>query len=318
MLHTQPSQGAHLTETLLSYAQHKIHPLTRSWFSPNVIEENLRREIEGDLERLVSDDLAEGFKYHCPIPNTLASDYKNRLLDVDGLSLLAGIRFLGGDLGRPFVGVLYQSTPLLEGAQLTALLRTLKDEFAVFNPKQAHFYRASHLPSFLGVQGDKRFLAAPLRELKRRPLPDAFARISLQKAATLDFYPAYSAVYEQLHAEQPELKAVTRRESEEDLAAYHEEGTLFEVFVDGAWAGVIAVFRSVDIGLHGYCMGEIVLHKAYRGQMLGAAVQRHLIERLDDRGEVLYGTIGANNTAALRTAQRVGRIDLGGHFWIPL
>jgi GNAT superfamily N-acetyltransferase len=154
-----------------------------------------------------------------------------------------------------------------------------------------------------------------------QPEPDALGRVGLVRATTLTFYPRYADLYTQLHAESPELQAVAGPESEEDMQGYLEAGQLFEIFVDGAWAGVTAVFRGVNTGLSGFCMAEIALSGAYRGQGLGSAVQLQLVSQLIEggahSGDLLFGTIGVVNAPARRTALRAGRADLGGHVWAP-
>lgn len=310
-----------MTDRLLAYAQHKVHPLVRTWLSAETVEANLRGELEEDLERLQSDTLAAEFAHYCPVAGANLEDYKNRLLKVGGLELLTGIRFLGGDMTQPFVDVMYASEAVLTPEHLSAVQDAIRQEFAVFQPVRTRFYVSSHGPHLEG-EGDKRLLAAPLGVMLAQPEPDTFDRVQLQRATTLAFYPRYADLYRQLLADHPELRAVVRTESEEDMQAYLEAGRLFEVLIDGAWAGVTAVFADVNAGLSGFCVAEIVLDGAFRGQGLGSAVQLQLASQLVGGGagreDLLFGTIGALNTPARRTALRAGRVDLGGHVWVPL
>jgi GNAT superfamily N-acetyltransferase len=310
-----------MTDRLLAYARHKVHPLVRVWLSAETIERNLRHELEGDLERLRSDALAAEFGHHCPVAETNAEDYKNRLLKVGGLELLTGIRFLGLDLAQPLVDVMYQSEATLTSEQLSDIQDASRQEFAVFRPKRVRFYVPSQLPRF-SQDGDKQLIAAPLGVMLAQPGPGTVERVRLERATTLTFYPDYTAIYRQLRADYPELQAVTRAESQADMQAYLEDGYLFEIFVDGAWAGVTAVFRDTNTGLSGFCVAEIVLAKAFRAQGLGSAVQLKLAAQLLSQGteptEILFGTVGDVNIPARRTALRAGRVDLGGHVWLPL
>ncbi len=303
-------------DRLLTYAQQKVHPSVRTWLSAEVIEKNLQSELEGDLERFSSDALATEFQHHCPVAGAAAEAYKNRLLNVGGLELLVGIRFLGLDMNEPFVDVMYHAA--LTPEQLSAVQDAIRLEFAVFKPKRTRFYVSSHQPPFTG-DGDKRLIAAPLGVMLAQPKPGTFGRVELRQATSLAFYPDYAATYHELHAEYPGLRAVARLEGEDDLQGYLDERHLFEIFVDGAWAGVTAVFEDVNTGLSGLCMAEIVLTGAFRGQGLGRAVQFQLAAQLAEQGagrdELLFGTIGAVNVAAQRTALGAGRVDLGGHVW---
>ena len=308
-------------DRLLTYAEHKVHRQVRTWLSAEAITANLRQELEGDRERLYSDALAAEFRHYCSVAGTNADDYKNRLLSVGGLELLTGIRFLGLDIARPFVDVIYQSEAVLTPDQLSAVQDAIRQEFAVFRPERLRFYSSSHLPHLTG-DGDKRLLAAPLAVMLGQTKSDALYRVKVRQATSLTFYPEYAAIYRELHVESPKLRAVTRAESVDDLQGYLESGLLFEIFVDEAWAGVTAVFRDVNTGLGGLCVGEIVLAKAFRGQGLGSAVQLQLALQLlsqgSGQGELLFGTIGAANVPAQRAALRAGRVDLGGHVWVPL
>lgn len=308
-----------IKDRFLGYAQHRVHPQVRAWLSAEAVEQNLLEELESDLERLSSDALATTFWQYCQIAETNPDDYKNRLLRVGGLELLAGIRFLGGDLARPFVDVLYTSEPTLTSGQLDEVQSAVRTEYAVFRPQRTRFYIPSHLPRF-SAEGDKRLVVAPLGVMLARA--EADPRVALQRAKSLAFYPEYTAVYNELHEARPELRAVARVESQEDMQGYLEAGHLFEIFAGDAWAGVTAVFRDVNAGVGGFCVGEIVLARAFRGQGLGSAVQWGLAGRLLEGdakpNELLFGTIGEVNVPARRAAERSGRVDVGGHVWVPL
>lgn len=308
-------------DRLLTYAEHKVHPQARTWLGAETITANLRRELEGDLERLHSDALAAEFRHYCPVEGASADDYKNRLLSVGGLELLTGIRFLGLDMDQPFVDVVYQSEAVLTPEQLSATQDAIRREFAVFRPKRTRFYVPSGLPRF-SADGDKRLIAAPLRMMLAQPAPETLDRVQVRGATSLTFYSEYAAIYGELYAERPELRAVARAESEADMQGYLKSGLLLEVFVEEAWAGVSAVYEDVNTGLSGLCVGEIVLAKAFRGQGLGSAVQRRLASQLLHQGTepttLLFGTIGEVNVRARRAAARAGRVDLGGQVWVSL
>jgi hypothetical protein len=125
-------------DRLLSYAQHKVHPLVQTWLDAETVKTNLRAELEGDLERLQSDALAAEFQHYCPVLGAGADDYKNRLFSVEGLELLTGIRFLGGDLTQPFVDVICSSEPTLT-PELDHISDAVQREFAVFQPNEPGF-----------------------------------------------------------------------------------------------------------------------------------------------------------------------------------
>lgn len=291
----------------------------REWAHEHSITSALQEELQGDLERLSSNTLAALFEHHCPVAGAHPDDYKNRLLHVGGLELLTGIRFRGLDMAQPFVDVLYQSEVLLTPEQLVAIRDALRRAYAVFTPKRLRVYQSSQYPPLPG-DGDTRLVAAPLRVIAQEA--PASPRLVLRPSRTLEFYPKYAEIYARLHAERPELIPVARAESKEDLESYLEAGNLFDMLVDGAWAGTCAVFADVASGVRGFCFGEIVLDPAYRGQSLGSVAQGNLARLLIERGDAadtfLFGTIGAVNHGALRAASKAGRLDLGGLVWLDL
>ena len=309
-----------MTETrLLRYARHRVHPQVRAWLGDEAVERNLIEELEGDLERLRSDTLAAEFQGYCPVDGAETDNYKNRVLEVGGLELLTGIRFLGGDLTRPFVDVLYASEPTLTPEQLEGVQHAVRAEYAVFRPERSRFYCPSQGPRY-SATGDKRLLVAPLGVMVSST--DADPRVTLRRAESLAFYSRYTAVYDELYAERPELREVVRVEGEDDMQEYLGAGHLFEMFVGDVWAGVAAVYRDVNAGVGGFCVGEVVLAGAFRGKGWGSAVQGGLARRLLEGGarpgELLFGTLGETNVPARRAAEKAGRIDVGGHVWVWL
>lgn len=304
---------------LAGYARHKVHPQVRAWLGDEAVERNLLEELGGDLERLHSDELATEFQHHCSVDGAKPDDYKNRLLTVRGLELLTGIRFLGLDMGKPFVDVMYVNEPTLTPEQLKSVREAVRTKYTVFQPERIRFYCPSHLRRY-SAAGDKRLLVAPLGVIA--PTAEADPRLTLRRAESLAFYPRYAAIYDELYKHRPELREVVRIESEDDMRSYLEAGHLFEMLVGKTWAGVAAVYREVNAGVGGFCVGEVVLTEAFRGKGLGSAAQgglaRGLLEGGAAPGDLLFGTIGEANVPARRAAEKAGRIDVGGHVWVPL
>ena len=314
-----------MRDRFLAYAQNEVHPLVREWLSAETIRANLLEELDADLERLESDALAAEFQHHCPVAGTSADEYKNRVIELDGLTLLTGIRFLGLDLQKPFVDIMYSSMYSSEAApspeQLSAVKDAIREAFSVFRPRRFRFYSPSNQPRF-AKGGDKRLLAAPLGVMLAQSEAETLRRVTLKRATSLAFYGDYAAMYEELLAEHPELQEVVRLEPEADMQTYLDEGYVFEIFVDGHPAGLTAVLEDVQTGLSGLCVMEIVLAKAFRAQGFGSTVQRRLAAALVAAGVaqdvLLFGTIGENNLPARRAAARAGRVDLGGRVWVTL
>ena len=151
-----------------------------------------------------------------------------------------------------------------------------------------------------------------------RPSAPGLARVTLQRPADLGFYPRYVEAYEQMFLARPQMRGEVRVESEETLAACHAEGLLYEIAVDGAWAGIMAARHQVIAGLSGTYMVEILLDGPARGQGLGPAVHQRLAAKVAaaDPSAILTGIIAPVNEPSLKTATRAGRVEIGVWHWI--
>jgi GNAT superfamily N-acetyltransferase len=100
-----------------------------------------------------------------------------------------------------------------------------------------------------------------------------------------------------------------------------DAGLMFDVLVNGDWAGYVGVHPDEHLGLLTYSVQELLLTPAYRGQGFGASLTTLLARavltvRPEEPGRVLLGTIHADNLGAYPAALRAGRHDVGG--WVQL
>jgi L-amino acid N-acyltransferase YncA len=307
----------------LAWAVDQVHPQLKIWYSKAQLESNLSDQLERDLDWL--EHLGEGFERNMPVVGATPVMYNHRVHEVAGMQVMLGIRFRGGDISIPFVDLVRSSRAITSAVQVEAICDLVRREFAVFKPLMVRFYQPAHLEfqfDLLGSGGDKRVLAAPLTTMLAHPKPEGLERVSLRRAETLEFYERYAETYAAIYQERPWLPHEAEPESFEDMQEHLETGHVFEVCVDGQWAGITgAEHRSDEFALRGFVVLEMLLAKFARGQGLGAAVQYRLVEALQPSSQpedVLYGTIGSNNPPMLKTAARVGRVDLGGWIWVNL
>jgi L-amino acid N-acyltransferase YncA len=307
----------------LVWAVDQVHPQLKVWYSQAQLESNLTAQLERDLDWL--ENLGEGFERNMPVAGATPAMYNHRVLEVAGMQVMLGIRFRGGDISIPFVDLVRSSHEITTPAQVEAICDLVRQEFAIFKPLMVRFYQPAHLEFQIdvpGSSGDKRVLAAPLTTMLEHSKPDGLERVILRRAETLEFYEQYAETYASIYQERPWLPTESTPESLEDMREYLETGHVFEVLVDGQWAGITgADHRSDEFALRGFVVLEMLLAKFARGQGLGAAVQYRLAEALQTSAapeDVLYGTIGSNNPPMLKTAARVGRVDLGGWIWVDL
>ena len=305
----------------LEHAVVQTHPQLRSWYTPVQLESNLTTQLTRDLDWL--EHLGEGFAKGIPVTGATPAMYNHRVCDINSMTVMLGIRFRGGDPDFPFVDVVRSSHAIQTTPQVEAITQFVRQDFAVFQPKAVRFYQPSHLNfqfDLPNASGDKRVLAAPLSTMLGHPKPHGLDRVRLQRAHTLGFYDRYASTYAAIYQERPWLPHESQTHSLEDMQDYLQDAIVLEIFVDDRWAGLTGgEHRSDEFGLSGFVVIEMLLDQFARGQGLGAAVQYRLAEALHPSShttDVLYGTIGSNNPPMLKTAARVGRVDIGGWYWV--
>ena len=308
-----------LENELTAYALEQAHPLVKAWRGDHLAAD--MRQATVAFVALMTDD--EGARRFAETMTVLALPpelFKARLVEIDGHRLLAQIDFPDPSARLPFVAVLCASTPPGTIPNMS-ILRHLAEEFAIFLPRRVQFYHPAHLPlTASAVFVDQHFLASPAGEIAARPSAPGLTRVTLQRPADLRFYPRYVEAYNQMFSARPELRGFVCIEREATLAECRAEGNLYEIAVDGVWAGVIAARRQVVAGLRGIYMVDILLDHTARGQGLGPAVHQRLALKVAsvDPSAILTGTIASVNKPSLKTATRAGRIEIGAWCWFDL
>lgn len=313
-----------ILEQIISNKLAQASPLQQTWYAPETLRKLYQDELEADVERVFSDEMADKFHFYCPVPGSQSNDFKNKWLELPDLgNAIIGIRFWGLDLGRPFIAIAFSEMLLRDGMNIDAIKDAISDVYGLFQPKHLRFFLPSHwqgeITRWQGAHWEKRYLAAPITDMRTQPEPGNLERLHLQKPADMTFYKSYVNLYERRFEAFPLLCEYTRIEIEEDMVNYLEEGTLFEIYVDGVWAGVICVTKDTEQGLKGFLVIDIILEPHLTSQGFGVAAQYRLAQMLHaEDGDVLFGTIDARNTPALKTAKRSGRYDIGGFLWLPI
>lgn len=163
----------------------------------------------------------------------------------------------------------------------------------------------------------KRWLAAPLAELRRRQPPAHASRIRVTTPSDLGFWPQYSRMYEEFWLASPELRDRIGMERPEDLEEFRRQGGLRLVWIDDRLAGLIGGVRHAELGLRGWRLRERVLGGDFRGAGYAtAALDAFLRDLAAEPDELLWGTILPDNLGSLRSALNLGRVDIGGLWWL--
>lgn len=277
-----------------------------------VIEESLIASIQENWRFCLDEKNAEKGYDYCRIKGAKISDYLYRQLTTPFGEVVTSIRFIGGDLTKPAVFLMHKDFDLKKTTEIAELGAFLKHEYAVFKPKRFRWFSTQDESSLIaeneGIEGDMIYCTGFISALQNTPKPAKFNSIQLQEATSLDWYERYFNSYQDMYRANPFFKEMASVESRESLQQMIESSLLFEIIIEGKWAGIIGVCAAEHKFLKGYEVYEEYLLAEFRGKHFAPAVQRHLIECLpSNENKMLYGTIHYQNQPSIKTAKRVGR-----------
>jgi hypothetical protein len=277
-------------------------------------------DLDTQIERCNDDAFGEMF--HGKIERGEPGDYLQRVMRVGDASVLCGIRFYGGDPGRPFVDLLAWDDA---GLNLLKAGRAAAAAYAVFAPERARVLLPGRgLPPALdGVPAtcDQMLHAALPASMVEAPAPAGTDRVLLEPASADDAEAFAQVAYEAFRARSPELADRVPIAERSDFELCERGGLLAFWTIDGERAGVIAAERTQWQGLDGYLIDEEVVGERFAGLGSATCAQRRAAEWLVDRGEgnrPLFGVIDGLNAASLRTAAKAGRPAISGRWFIEL
>jgi len=271
-------------------------------------------------------DWARSFACACPIPGARAEDYNQRVLQVGEHTLLAGIRFLGGDTTRPFIDIVCGTVQINE-LRWDELSGVLTHEFSVFTPESVRVvvWGDESQPSRAGAIVDQVLVAGLVGDLiDRREV--ARADVRCEPIVPTDASRACDLVegwYEDWAEAEPWRRGRVFAIDEESTSDCIERGVALWVRRGGAPIGVVASAREREAttGLFGWCVHEEVVARACSGEGIGTFAQAQLTEAicaLSDDEEVLFGTIDAENVGSIATAHKRGRAQIARFEFLPL
>lgn len=264
-----------------------------------------------------------------PVADPLA--WANRRVDLsDGGWAVAGIRFRGRDVTKPFVDVI--ATTATPDADGLGRLAALMEHYAAFAPLCLRVHlpgdRRSHvrppgdrLGAAAGggpdVRPDQLVVAGRVQDMRVHPRSARSADVELVPT-TPDAAAEHAAtLYAGIRRARPELDEWAAPSDADGLESAADEGLLFAVTVDGVPAGIVAAERDDAYGMTGFAVQEIVLDDAHRGQGLGTATMQLLADALPAApDDVLWGHIHPDNAASLANAESTGRQVVSTLTWV--
>ena len=316
----------------MDIADNQVVDSAQRWVSAEIKQgspawrENLSRWLEADVA-LVG-DAAWGAQIRdlvkLPIPDPLA--WANRWIELPGGQwAIAGIRFRGRDVEKPFVDIIATSLPP-EAAGIEALAEVLPhfEEFAplclrVNLPESTlSATELSETEDFHGdAQSDLLIVASPVDEMKMRSQALLFDATTLVPCSVQDAAQLTTEIYERLATPRPQLREWATPADAQSLEEAADQDLLFEIRVNDETAGIVAAERQDAYGFTGFCMQEIALNAAHRGRGIGVAALQHLVRALDAKPhDLLWGHIHPGNIPSLSNAQASGRKIVTSHAWI--
>jgi RimJ/RimL family protein N-acetyltransferase len=127
------------------------------------------------------------------------------------------------------------------------------------------------------------------------------------------------AAYAAFHAERPDLIPHVRPIDAGELDALIAAERAWDGWLEGEWAGLLAVNAEPLLGGPGVVVVEEILAPHMRGRGLAAPLQRAGLAALTDRQRVIvWGTIHEKNLPSRRTAARVGRAEVDLRWMVPI
>jgi GNAT superfamily N-acetyltransferase len=304
-------------ETLVDAADAGLHP----WVHDHVAEPVRRSALADELGfclHTAAQDLtyAAAFAEVAPEIGQPVAAYLDRWVPIgDGAHVLVGPRYLGRNPNLPFVMVSAGDRPLTP-VDRTHLQEVAREHLSAFDPGFVMLTTADPIGGWPDTRPELRQVVGPLGELRRR---DAPAELAVTPRGDTDFYEHYQEMFDRDVARDPVHARHTRVEDRQDLQDLADRGLLFDVRIDGAWAGILAGEPDARRGIRGATVVELILDHPYRGRGYGKHLSTLLSRALplpDD--ECLLGTIHADNVTSYRSALAAGRVDVGGEIVIPL
>jgi RimJ/RimL family protein N-acetyltransferase len=294
-------------------AARSIHPLVRSWYDDAELIENVRLWLAPELRLAGDADSAREFAAAWPVPGCSPADYGYRVVTdvVPGLDVVAGIRFRSDEAMAPWVDVLVSSRPVADADERAEISRALNREFARFTPRWAGFFCAADGPAPPGRLPGEDILAARVADL-RAAAAASDDSVVLRRANASSCHDQYLGLYRAFHAEHPRNAELASVEDVESLAGYEQDGGLFEIRVDGFFAGFCGARRWPRYGVRGWVGGEIILANRFRGQGLAAPVHRRMAQAIPaSPGDAIWASVHEENVRSRRAGLSAGYSRIG-------
>jgi len=313
-------------EEFLRYELQTVPSPIWRWTSKDRIVANIQLQIEKGMRWVgrENDSISVEKMRDFPFKGAQLSDYQTHIIHLgSGRKVMSSIRFAPKRSPKRYVATSHRNFSVESLEDLHAVVKTIGEYYHVFSPEWVSLAdfeeRFAEYEESGSILSDSRIMVGSIREIRRQPKPARYQEVRLELWKGQDFYDDYARVVDELHQQRPEFEQIYPKSSRQSFAERFSQGGLSNIYISNRWAGLIAVTEE-DLGfMHGYIIEEEIVDKRFRGKGFAPALQRKLIERLpfkDD--EMIYGNPNSRNIASLRTASRVGRVDVGGIYYVRI
>ncbi len=306
---------------LLKLEQALVPQHLRDSISPAKLQNLVIKSVQQLDQYRDNQDFGQSMVKFSQVDTAVPEDFYLRVIDLeDQRQVMTSYRALGGDINNVYIQIMYANFPLNSKEILQDLAAEIKPHYAKFSPKRIRFFATDPIPFTDGdlIFADNEFIAAHHSQLKQLEIPKELD-LHIEPATDISWYNKYHAACHSVLQEQPELKEVLWIESREDMQDQVDKSPIFTINIDGQWAGIIACKRSVDRFFDGYCMMEITIAEAHRGNGYAALAQSEMYKKLHwKEDDIIWGTIGYANHASRKTALRCGRKRSGGYYFAKI
>ncbi len=278
------------------------------------------------LERTSDPAFARLFTDHLDLPGIADDDYLHRLVEMDDLLVLGGIRFYAQDPTRPFVEVIAWH-PIGAGSNVSPWDAEVVKRLRAVVPREWRAFAPLHVR--LQVAGERAASALPADCIIDVAVHVAAAHTMAPDDGTVTLAPfddpadalaLVDARFAALRFDEPALARNVSPADADTLDECHRAGSLFRIVVGGRTVGLIATLPDRIDWLGGEVVIEEIVSVEHAGHGYAAAAQRALNARYAREGapRLLIGTIDGANVASSRSAVRAGRPVVFRYVFVPL
>jgi len=258
--------------------------------------------LEEQLALCDDDDFAQRFAAACPILGQGCDAYRHRKLDVEGETLLVGIRFKGCDVDQPFVDLLAWT-----GEPCPGWINAIKDAFAPFAPQAVRFRWSRETAPPWPAEIDQHVFAGPAA---------GTSHANVSPARDMSWFDDFHHAFNRWKTSSP-LGQEVSASSVDELNACLEDGHIVVASDGDMFLGLAACLWQTERAFEGWSIMEEFVVAEAQGRGLGIALQRGLMHRLPP-GDLVWGTIHGTNVASQATAARCGRAPIESWWFVPL